>query len=263
MQDTCRINSAGNDIGKVNNEDGLGACNKLDSHHIILSDHTRIPAPNARLSGASKRYTQPWVSFQEWLVKNRGWSPDEDISAKATSSEDMSQLVLDWIAESHLTTPAYTLSHHLDTCTPAYQITVASTNRILTRHRTAVLTDTTHSLAELLFFEAELPILRSLDLSHGFNQVPITRSCLSSPISSDSKSDSDFEYYFTEPRPPTEMPNIFSSTLYKTVTYVKWKPCGNGMLGTMSCGKITVETLESKHDLPHKHKSASSDYSLH
>ncbi|KAJ4480368.1 hypothetical protein C8R41DRAFT_922520 [Lentinula lateritia] len=63
------------------------------------------------------------------------------------------------------------------------------------------------------------------------------------------------------------MPSVFSSVLDETVTYAKWKPCGNGMPGNMSCGKITVETLESaKQDLriflTNNRKLALSDYTL-
>ncbi|KAJ3862264.1 hypothetical protein EV359DRAFT_65771 [Lentinula novae-zelandiae] len=63
------------------------------------------------------------------------------------------------------------------------------------------------------------------------------------------------------------MPNVFSTMLDDTVTYAKWKPCGNGMPGNMSCGKITVETLEAaKRDLriflTNNRKLAPSDYVL-
>ncbi|KAF8828309.1 hypothetical protein HHX47_DHR4000990 [Lentinula edodes] len=59
----------------------------------------------------------------------------------------------------------------------------------------------------------------------------------------------------------------FPNILDESVTYAKWKPSGNGMPGTMSCGKITVETLESaKKDLriflTNNRKLAASDYAL-
>ncbi|GAW05904.1 reverse transcriptase-RNase H-integrase [Lentinula edodes] len=61
------------------------------------------------------------------------------------------------------------------------------------------------------------------------------------------------------------MPPVFSTILDDTVTYAKWKPSGNGMPGIMSCGKITVETLETaKRDLriflTNNRKLAPSDY---
>ncbi|KAJ3862776.1 hypothetical protein EV359DRAFT_65367 [Lentinula novae-zelandiae] len=61
------------------------------------------------------------------------------------------------------------------------------------------------------------------------------------------------------------MPPIFSTILDDTVAYAKWKPSGNGMPGIMSCGKITVETLETaKRDLriflTNNRKLAPSDY---
>ncbi|KAJ4464517.1 hypothetical protein C8J55DRAFT_590273 [Lentinula edodes] len=61
------------------------------------------------------------------------------------------------------------------------------------------------------------------------------------------------------------MPPAFSTILDDTVTYAKWKPSGNGMPGNMSCGKITVETLElAKRDLriflTNNRKLAPSDY---
>ncbi|KAJ4491508.1 hypothetical protein C8J55DRAFT_557082 [Lentinula edodes] len=59
----------------------------------------------------------------------------------------------------------------------------------------------------------------------------------------------------------------FPNILNETVTYAKWKPCRNGMPGTMSCGKITVETLKTaKKDLHiflmSNRKLTSSDYAL-
>ncbi|KAJ3804683.1 hypothetical protein F5876DRAFT_70428, partial [Lentinula aff. lateritia] len=61
------------------------------------------------------------------------------------------------------------------------------------------------------------------------------------------------------------MPPAFSTTLDDTVTYAKWKPSGNGMPGSMSCGKIAAETLElAKRDLriflTNSRKLAPSDY---
>ncbi|KAJ3858193.1 hypothetical protein EV359DRAFT_69206, partial [Lentinula novae-zelandiae] len=61
------------------------------------------------------------------------------------------------------------------------------------------------------------------------------------------------------------MPPAFSTILDDTVTYAKWKPSSNGMPGTMSCGKITVKTLElAKRDLriflTNNRKLAPSDY---
>ncbi|GAW08898.1 reverse transcriptase-RNase H-integrase [Lentinula edodes] len=61
------------------------------------------------------------------------------------------------------------------------------------------------------------------------------------------------------------MPPVFSTMLDDTVTYAKWNKCGNGMPGNMSCGKITVETLEAaKRDLriflTNNRKLAPSDY---
>ncbi|KAJ4493194.1 hypothetical protein C8R41DRAFT_867077 [Lentinula lateritia] len=55
------------------------------------------------------------------------------------------------------------------------------------------------------------------------------------------------------------MPPMFSTMLDDTVTYAKWNKCGNGMPGNMSCGKITVETLEAVF-LTNNRKLAPSDY---
>ncbi|KAJ3872673.1 hypothetical protein F5051DRAFT_432841 [Lentinula edodes] len=145
------------------------------------------------------------------------------------------------------------------------QVTVAP---VLTRHRAALLAQTVNDLLELPFASTD-DSLFDVDLAHGFYQVPIpsTEDYQPSeppPCISDSDSDSDSDYYYQSSHALT-MPNVFSSVLDETVTYAKWKPCGNGMPGTMSCGKITVETLElAKRDLriflTNNRKLAPSDY---
>ncbi|KAJ3858855.1 hypothetical protein EV359DRAFT_68666 [Lentinula novae-zelandiae] len=109
----------------------------------------------------------------------------------------------------------------------SFQSTVASNNRprILTHYRSALLTDATHSLSELPFFNSDFSLNQDLDIAQGLYQVPIPAYHPSSPASSNSNSGS--EYYFSQPSTHPEMPSVFSSVLDETITYAKWKPCGN------------------------------------
>ncbi|KAJ3897011.1 hypothetical protein F5879DRAFT_928152, partial [Lentinula edodes] len=152
-----------------------------------------------------------------------------------------------------------------------YLDTVASNvnTPILTRSHAARLAEAAKSLSELPFFpeEQRFPNL-NIDLSEGLFQVPVTvqHPRPTFPSSDSDSSDSDSDYYPSH-IDNFRMPNVYSSMLDDTVTYAKWKPCGNGMPGTMSCGKITVETLEAaKRDLriflTNNRKLAASDYAL-
>ncbi|KAJ3871001.1 hypothetical protein F5051DRAFT_446798 [Lentinula edodes] len=136
-----------------------------------------------------------------------------------------------------------------------------NTERVLTRSRTALLANSSPLPPST---KPEQRVLSETDLAQGYYQVPLTNQHSQTPVTdSDSDSDSDYNNTFNS----FTMPPVFSSSLNDTVTYAKWKPSGNGMPGSMSCGKITVETLElAKRDLriflTNNRKLAPSDYTV-
>ncbi|KAJ4501389.1 hypothetical protein C8R41DRAFT_785955 [Lentinula lateritia] len=121
---------------------------------------------------------------------------------------------------------------------------------VFTRHRAAVAALNLASLTELPFanetnFAVHCPT--ETDLAVGFESITLAATPKTPNLSDDS--DSDFEYYPPAYSPIT-MPSVLSSFLDESVTYAKWKPSTGGMPGTMTVGKITIETLEAaKKDL--------------
>ncbi|KAH7867728.1 uncharacterized protein C8R40DRAFT_1178713, partial [Lentinula edodes] len=143
-----------------------------------------------------------------------------------------------------------------------FTVASPSSSQIVTRRRAALLAEIVHNFDELPFSNSELPL--NIDIAQGFYQIPTSSRHRSTPPSSDSDSDSDSDF-FPAYTYQSNMPSAFSTILDDTVTYAKWKPSGNGMPGSMSCGKITVETLELvKRDLriflTNNRKLAPSDY---
>ncbi|KAJ3814476.1 hypothetical protein F5876DRAFT_72907 [Lentinula aff. lateritia] len=119
---------------------------------------------------------------------------------------------------------------------------------VLTHRRAALRARSVNNLSKLPFTSSDNSVT-NCNLSNKFHHMPIAATQNNqplSPLTSDSDSGSD---YCPQLSCIQIMPNIFSCVLDKTITYAKWKPSGNGMPGTMSCGKITVKTLEcAKHD---------------
>ncbi|KAJ3871499.1 hypothetical protein F5051DRAFT_446129 [Lentinula edodes] len=121
---------------------------------------------------------------------------------------------------------------------------------VFTRHCAAVAALNLASLSELPF--ANKTYLgfycpTETDLTVGFDSVALTTTPKTLDLSDDS--DSDIEYY-----PPAyqsiTLPSVLSLFLDESVTYAKWKPSTGSMPGTMTVGKITIETLEAaKKDL--------------